>query len=428
MSLYHLQEARSKPIINQLFDRLIIFWVMPPLGFLITVLQVPELRYLNANHVLIAVLVGALAVRWQMRPLSRWVALHLLLVAVLALAFVGIEWLHFLDGRPTIDGLTDVRMIIYSPFYGSVLIFVLYAMYLTMLEGEERQEHLRFFVRVMCGFHVLFLCYWSLLALGLVPAIPRADLLHSNSVAYGALFILCLMLLYPQAVDMGRAAYCLFFVVNLAVIFANQTRGAIIGLVIVAGYRFLRSGGQHRRAVLKGLAFVALLGMVGVVALAEGTLTTSILGRDVGALGIVLERIADTFENGVSSVGIEPGLVRDESSLSAFSRIGSNYYSLLSFLDNPLLGIGQAEAYSIKVLGSGVHSLHFLILNTTGIVGLIIFACLLVAIISAQNFIAISHRFFMTLFLFFGYVLVFNNDIPVYFSLIVTILASQRTT
>lgn len=411
---------------SQLLDRLVILWLMPPLGFLITVLQMPALRYLNANHVLMAVLIGAIAVRWPLRALSRRTVLYLLLAIMLTAAFTGIEWLHFLAGRMTIDDLTDLRMIVYSPFYGSIVIFVLYAIYLTMLGDGQRQSHLSFVVKLMCWFHLFFFGYWLLLYFGWIAAIPKADLLHSNAVAYGALFVLCVMLFYQRALGMRKEVFGALLVVNTAVILVNQTRGAIIALVAVALFLFVDAVGRRRRVVLTVLMLGAMLGGGIVVALAEGTLVTQVFGKDADSLGIVLDQISDAYERKAVYVDASSDILRDESSLSAFSRIGSNYYSLLSFLDNPLLGIGQARSYSIKVLGAGVHSLHFLIANSTGFLGLTLFAAMLASIVLAQGPVVVSGRLAVMLLLFFGYVLVFINSMPVYFSLILTLLVSQR--
>ncbi|MCF8176958.1 MAG: hypothetical protein K9J74_00470 [Sulfuritalea sp.] len=408
---------------SRLLDRLVLLWVMPPLGFLITVLQVPELRYLNANHVLIAVLLAAIAVRWQLRALPQRVVLYLLLVISLTAAFMGIEWLHILAGRETIDGLTDLRMIIYSPFYGSIILFVLYAMYLTMLSAEQKKQHLGYFVRLMCWFHLFFLAYWSLLYAGWIEAIPRADLLHSNSVAYSALFVLCIMLFYRADVGLGKGLSLAFLAVNIAVILVNQTRGAIIALAAVVLYLLLEPLGNGRRATLTKLMLGALVGLGLAFTLVDGA---HVLGRDVDSLGMVLDQIADAQENKANFVGVSPALVSDESSLSAFSRIGSSYYSLLSFLDNPMLGIGQAESYAIDVLGAGIHSLHFLIASSTGLLGLSLFAAMLVVITSAQGPIILSRQQAMMFILSFGYVLVYINSLPTYYALVLAVLGSQR--
>lgn len=416
----------SKQSPAHLLDKLVVLWIMPPLGFAITVLQSEELRYLNAHPTLVAVLFGAIVLRWQLQVPSRQLALRLLLSMLLMTAFFCIEWLHVLNGRLTIDALDDPRMIVYSPFYGSIMLFVLYAIYLALLDNGQQQRHLAFFVRVMCWFHLLFLGYWLLLYAEWIPAIPRADLLHANSVAYGALFVLCLMLFYRKRIALGAVSLLAFSSVNIAVILANQTRGAILALLAVGLYLLLERLAGRWRVVAAVLMLGALIGTGAVLTLAENTPLTRILGPDAEALGAVMDEIATAYESGASHVEVTSSLVSDESSLSAFSRIGSNYYSLLSFLDHPLFGIGQADAYAIKVIGSGVHSLHFLIANATGLIGLVLFAALLTSLASARGTVIVTGRLAIMFALCFVYMLVFVNAIPTYFALVLIVLSQSR--
>lgn len=403
------------PFPGKLLDGLVLLWIMPPLGFIVTLLQSAELRYLISNHAVIAVLAGVIAIRW-LAGVTPALGLRLLLAGMLAVAFLSIEWAHFLAGRPTIDGLQDLRMVIYSPFYGIIIIFVLYAIYLAMLDPPQQQRHVRFFVRFMCWFHAVFLAYWVLLFLGWVPPVPKADLLRSNSTAYGALFVLSLMLLYREHIRMAAGWFAAFAVVNIAVILANRTRGAIVALALVAGYLVLVRMGHRGRAVLLKAMAASLVGLAGAFLLLEGTAVTRLLGQDAHALGAVLAQIERAYDSGQHVISVGPELVRDESTLSLFSRIGSNYYSLLSLMDNPLLGIGQADAYAIDVIGSGVHSLHFLVANATGLLGIVLFTATLVALAVARP-VWLTSRWLVMLALCFGYIPVFVNAMPVYVAL-----------
>ena len=314
-------------------------------------------------------------------------------------------------------------MLVYSPLYGSVILFVFYGLYLAMLSEGEQQQHLNFFVRLMCWFHVIFLAYWLLLFAGYVSPVPRADLLRSNSTAYAALFVVAIMLLYQERIRLSAAEILGFAAVNVGVIFANRTRGAILGLAAVLLYLLLRRLGWRRGAVLIRAIAASVLGLALLVLLAEETALTKLLGQDAGALGAVLSQIAEAYESGTTQVSVSAELVKDEGSLSAFSRIGSNFYSMLSFIDHPLLGIGQADSYAIDVIGSGVHSLHFLIANSTGLAGAVLFTCTLVALGSAQGPLLVSGKHALMLILCFGYMLVFVNSIPIYFALVLALLA-----
>ncbi len=410
---------------GKLLDRLIVLWVMPPLGFALTLAQSAELSYLIANHALAAGLGAAIVIRCQIRAPSKQLALRLLLVAVLTAFLLSIEWLHFLAGRPTIDGLSDVRMLVYSPFYGSIILFVLYGSYLKLLDGEEQRRHLDFFVELMCLFHMVFLAYWLLLFAGWLPTIPRTDLLRSNSTAYGALFVVCLILLYRDRISVQRLCVPAFFL-GVGVILANRTRGAMIGLGATLLYLLWQRLSQYSRATILRLMVSSVLAIALLAMIAEGSVLTGLLGQDVSALSTVLSHIASAYESGETQVTISASLVSDESSLSAFSRIGSNFYSLLSITDHPVLGIGQADAYGINIIGSGVHSLHFLLGNSTGLVGMALFACIVAALGSAQGPMLLSGRHAVMLILCFGFMLVFVNDIPIYFSLVLAMATRAR--
>lgn len=412
------------PLPGKLLDGLVLLWIMPPLGFVVTLLQSAELRYVISNQALIAVLAGAIAIR-SLAGVTPAVGLRLLLAGMLALGFLSIEWAHFLAGRPTIDGLKDVRMIVYSSFYGSVVVFVLYAVYLATLDGPQQQRHIGMFVRFMCWFHLVFLAYWVLLFFKWVPPVPKADLLRSNSTAYGALFVACLMILYRERIRMGAWRFAAFLAVNVAVILANRTRGAMVALALVGVYLALVRLGHRQRAVLVKAMAAALVGLAGAFMVMEGTAITKLLGQDAHALGPVLAKIERAYDSAEHVVQVGPSLVRDESTLSAFSRIGSNYYSLLSLIDHPILGIGQADAYAIDVIGSGVHSLHFLVANATGLLGLVLFTATLVALAVARP-VRVTPRWVVMLALCFGYILVFVNAMPVYVALALVALGGRH--
>ena len=409
---------------NKLLSWVLVLWIMPPLGFLITVLQLRSLRYAVSNSVVLAILFLATYLRLQLRPVLRQSMMWLVLAFTLMTALLSIEWFHFLAGRQALAGLDDLRMIAYSPFYGSLMIFFLYCIYLTCLDDGEKRSHLEFVVMILSSFHLLFLSYWCLLKFGWIDTIPRADLLNSNWVSYEALFVLCIQLLFRDALHLGKLSYGLFIAINTVVVLVNTTRGAILGLAFVAIYLFMARLNPKRSAL--NLISVTVLGVIlGLGALSSNEVSRFILGKNGGELETVLDYISNAYDRGETTI-VAPPIVSDEDSLSAFSRIGSIYYSLLSFLDNPLFGIGQTASYAIKIFGSGVHSLLFLMANATGIIGLTLFVAVLVAISSAQRTFVVSHRLVLMIFLFFGYVLIFENSLPAYFSLVITLLPAER--
>lgn len=413
---------------GQLLDRLLVVWVFPPLGFLITISEVAELRYVVANYVLLSVIGLAIVVRLIANPPTKRLFLLLLMVLVVLGALLSIEWMHYIAGRKTIDGLSDVRMIVYSSLYGSLLIFIFLSVYLTILSDLEKRNIMRFVVLYLSYFSLFFACYWLLLYLGLVEAVPRTDHLRSNSTSYMAMFVLMLLYYFRDEISLPETRFKLFVVVNLLVIVQNRTRGAILALLIVVALEMVRRAFISRRAMLHMVMVGSLVGIGVIVSFAytSSGVVAAILGRDADSLQLVLTELDASFEKGERIVNIAPSLVSDESSLSAFSRIGSNYYSLLSFLDSPYIGIGQGEAYSIDVLGSGVHSLHFLFANSTGLAGMLLLFTLAMILLIAQNEVLLNHRFLIISVLCFGYVLVFTNSMPVYFSMILTVVAGHH--
>jgi hypothetical protein len=403
-------------------DRLILLWIMPPLGFLITVLQIPALGYLKANYVVAALLGFGLVVSFLAKKHSLRTIVYAVSAAILAFMFTSIEWLHFVEGKYPLDGLSDIRMILYSPLYGSVIIFSLYSVYLTLLDERQRLGHVTFFLKFMSLFIFLFQTYWFLLYFEWVDAIPRADLLHSNSISYAALFLLVVIFFYGGRLKLDRYTILLLAFVNIPAIFVNGTRGAIIGFAAVLLFLVNKGLGRIRGAVAIRLAIGAVAAMVVLIALQSGMVLTGILGSDSGAMNVLFDQVYNAYQDGSHLVSIDTSLVSDESTISAFSRIGSNYYSFLSFLDNFLLGIGQTEAYSIDVLGSGVHSFHFLAALATGVVGMILLYTSILLIILAQRPKVLRLEFFVIFFICFFYSLIFVNDIAVYLALLITVI------
>jgi len=108
------------------------------------------------------------------------------------------------------------------------------------------------------------------------------------------------------------------------------------------------------------------------------------------------------------------GAVHDDSSVSSIGRIFTNYSAIILFLEYPWIGIGSAYAYSIKVLGIGIHSFTFLLLVSTGIIGMSLFIATIISISTSMRLV--RDKFVL---LSFGlFVLLFINNFPAYFVLL----------
>ncbi len=408
--------THKKVVLARLMDTLVLLWIMPPLGFFITLIQVPEFKYLNANHTLIAILAVSIYFRWLVQAPNMQLACRLVITLLLLCLLLGVEWLHFLAGKPTIDNLTDLRLLIYSPLYGSVIIFLLYGLYLAMLQQSEQQRHLIFFIKLICWFNVIFLVYWLLLYSGYFSPISKTDLLNSNSIAYGSLFVVAVTLLYKERIGSNILGISIFSVVNITVILINSSRGAFLGLVVLLAYWFLQRQGSHR-----GIKFLSAVVCLVLLMILEFLFFKSSIGLEKEILDLVFYEVGYAYNSNKSNINIVD-LDVTENTLSSLSRIGSIYYTALIFADNPLLGIGQADSYEVNVIGSGVHSLFFLLVSSTGLVGLILFICTILVLNSTQGYIYFKGRHVFMLALCLIIILFFVNSIPIYFALIFTVL------
>ena len=144
-------------------DRLIIILLSPALAFILTLTGINGILfyfltpYTQAYFLLIMILLRMFvtarsgsykaidqlpitnnSLKTQVRPfydgliffLSSSINKQILKVVLCLIFFCLIEYVHILLGRDGFEGLTDPRMLLYSPFYGSVIVFVMYCIYL----------------------------------------------------------------------------------------------------------------------------------------------------------------------------------------------------------------------------------------------------------------------------------------------------------
>lgn len=418
---------RSFGQFTRLIDPLVLFLVMPPLGFIVSLSQSPLLRYLTEYYIVAALIVAAIIIRCRHRVFSRQLILRLLLTTLMTAIFLFIEWFHFLLGKPSIDFLHDIRMIVYSPLYGTIIIFVLYAMYLVLLDDVGVKKHFSQFVSLMCWFHTCFLGYWFFLFFGWLPEIPNTAFLRANSYAYSALFLICLLSFYHKSFGVSGLPRLLFVGLNILLIFLLQTRGAILGVCVLGAYYALHRVCRLSRGWSVILIFGALIYFPCIVILLGRSVLVSVFGEDVSLLYDLFNQIEAMLSFGHGVVSINPFLSIDEKVLSALSRIGSNYASVISLLEAPWLGVGQKEAYDINIIGSHVHSLHLLILNATGVIGFILFLGILLSLSFSRERILVSWTYVLTLCINFGLSLLFVNSLPIYLAFLFVVLPRGKS-
>ena len=100
--------------------------------------------------------------------------------------------------------------------------------------------------------------------------------------------MLCITIQYRELIGLGWGGRLFFSLVNIFVIFANQTRGAILGLLAVLLYLLLIRAPRRWRLAIGVLMLGATIGIGELATLSEGTPLTKVLGRDAEAMGAVL--------------------------------------------------------------------------------------------------------------------------------------------
>lgn len=399
--------------------------LMPPLGLLVTLFQTPGLEYLRELSVSIIVLAGALC-HQLIFSAQRITSLKGLMSAAAGLfLLLSIEWVHFLMGRETIEGLTDIRMLLYSSMYGSIIVFFLYSAILGLMSPEDKIRYLKVFVLFMSFYHFCFLLCFSVFFLQLVPSIPRVQIINANSVAYSAVFVLSVIFLFAEKLAFSGRMLFLCSLTSFTVVIAVQSRGAMIASVALLIFSLVRKF-KSSNILYAALAFFILLSVSFISVYLNGALREYVFGSDYQ---ILLNRVIELGEAHYSQSGHSGRTVEaieDEDTISTASRIGSSYIGFLSLLDNVLIGVGQHAAYSISVAGSGIHSLHSLLSTSAGVLGYIGFWTMVISFYAFQCRESISMEEIFIFFLMFGVVLLFINSVPVYYALIVSILFSPH--
>ena len=325
--------------------------------------------------------------------------------------FCIIEYVHILLGKQGIDGLTDIRMILYSPFYGSVIVFALYCIYLLISKNVVRYFHILFTVKLITSFSIFFIGYWFLLHYGFVDVIENTNFNNANGVSYYALFA-CVVLLLAKN-DILRIKYRpLCFLINLSVILLNTTRGAYLVLLFVLAYTYISS--KTRKLIFLFFSFIAVL----LFLFDFNFIIESFFGKDFFLLLDYASNNSEEMSN-IDDYNIRDflnyyNLEGDSASISSVSRILANSFAVQNFVNNPLIGVGQTESYSLEIFGSSIHSFFFMLISSVGGIGLIVFVYLLKNIYLKNN----NKKYILISYLFPFCVLLFTNTIPVYFALL----------
>jgi len=219
-------------------------------------------------------------------------------------------------------------------------------------------------------------------------------------------------LLYKDSIAIKPSHYKWYILINSAVIFLNTTRGAILILFLLVSYKII-----NNLFVNRNILYTTLLSFVfvGFFVSNNESISSAVLGNNFNALANYYYSVnLDDLQFAESEITHNNFIEIGQFSTSSSSRIFSNYYGLLAFLNNPWFGIGSAKAYSIEVMGNGIHSFIFLFIVSTGLIGVTLF---LIVLRYISKIMGPLDRGFV-LFLFAFSVLQFENYLPTYFVLL----------
>lgn len=425
-----------------LADRLLIIIISPALAFIITLTGVDGLisyfltPYTQAYFILIMILLRmAVVARTNgdkllietpkvedrsgvkkfpffnrfLSTLSVSISKQIWKVLFFLLLFCLIEFVHVLMGRPGFEGLTDIRMLFYSPFYGSIIVFSLYCIYLLMSNDGVTLFHIQFTLRMITYFSAFFIVYWMSLYFGFIPEVKGSNYQNANGLSYYALFACFIMLVKTDRMHVKHLRF--YFMINFAVILLNTTRGALLVLALIFIYQYFIAYKIKPSTMLFVVTPVLLLGLTLAVDVELFLGETFFVLFNYVSLSS-LEELSVAGGNYISSLG--DSRLGDDGSISSVSRIFVNYFAFLNLVNNPLIGVGQTESYMLDVFGAGIHSFQFMLVSSVGLLGIITFVCLINSIYITSD--SKRSKFILNGFMFS--VLIFTNTIPIYFSLV----------
>ena len=415
-------------------DKFFLFLVSPVFGFFISLSQIELLGYLLNTYFQLYLLVLLFLSRavivtpnmllqhsndssllnvakqnfnkYLLALLSIRIELKTFKIFLFLFLFCTIEYLHLINGRSGIDGLSDIRMILYSPLYGSILFFVFYSQYLYTLSVPTVQALIAFTVKLTTYFSIFFIIYWILLFNGYLTSNVNSNFLNANGVAYFALFS-CFAILFNVKI-LNIKYVKVYFFINLSVILLNTTRGALLILTCLVLYIFFT-----KIAFIKKASLLSALLLIFVFF--YNSIFNYVLGEQFFELynhvfNSTFEQLSNTEGAFISDMGEDR--IDGDSTLSSIGRIFVNYFAFLNFVENPLFGVGQNLSYSLKIMGATIHSFQFMLISSGGLVGVIFFFYIIKKI---ANRILRCRRTPFILILYSFCVLLFTNSIPFYF-------------
>ena len=332
-------------------------------------------KYIFASYTRLLVLV----VWWYLLVVRRLALKRRAPAALLILGMILlIEAYHVERIGVGTGGVTGIKAILYNPLYGSLINLVMFALILHEYR-TKRMVVIKSVVATSSWLTLLHVMTWIGVRAGIMPVRGEAtalQVLNNNTVSYVACFVLyCLHFTSLRHWFSRNAVWAQSFLAVLTV-FLNTTRGAILILLM---YGFILA---FRRA---SPALRVVAAVVGTVLLVYGFESR----RFDGAATYV-----DMFETVSSSIDMKPlsrlspssgfepsqaeltGFEQTDAFVSAAQRIFANVMAFKLWILNAVIGVGTFTAYSIDAYGAGIHSLPFLYVVSSGVLGVVLLVLL----------------------------------------------------
>jgi len=392
--------------INSFFVKFLPLFFLPIFPFYANVFQLNEFIGFTREYYFL-IFICSIAITFKIIQLYKKINFKkILLLFILLISYISIELFHvFLGGKFSIHGLLDIRLLIYSSLIGGLIFFFMYSYYLSILEPDSFCKHFETYINLLSFFLITFFVIWLCFYFKVFEPIYKFQILKSNSFSYMSLFLIYSILFLKKDKCSFYFNEKLLLTMSVMIIFMNDTRGAIIGLMIIS---FLYIYLFHKSKVKYLLPLIIFISYF-------------IIGYYFNELIIINNKfkafyaeILTAHSNNNLVVDLPPSMDLNENHLSLISRFFSNIYSFVLISQNFLFGIGQFDAYSLKVFGYGVHSFYILLVLSHGFVGFIIFLLILYFLLDKK--INFSFPAICMYFIFFIIILNLINSIPLYFA------------
>lgn len=229
-------ELKKNKFVKISAETILIFYLSPAIVFLSSLMQMPGLIYLVSGYTISLVLLILILYRIGGANISANKFIPIVIVCFLC----AIEYMHYLLSGVALNGMGDVRMILYSPLYAPIIVFVLYATYLLVASDVVRIRHLNITVKLFTYFNIFFITYWFSIYFDLIAQIEFTNHMNANQISYASLFVSFVLIGFKNLLFIKQNYIKYYLIINIVVIILNTTRGALLILSALIIYYLLR--------------------------------------------------------------------------------------------------------------------------------------------------------------------------------------------